>query len=116
MTDFENAIEICGITKKYDGFTLDNISFNVPKGTIMGFIGQNGAAGVILFAAIVYFLYGDISFFDMKKPFESIMKLFSKDWSLPVISALTYITIALYYISYRIALALYRKGAENYGQ
>ena len=43
MSDYENAIEIKGVTKRYDGFTLDNISFNVPKGSIMGFIGQNGA-------------------------------------------------------------------------
>lgn len=41
--DFENAIEINNLTKRYDGFTLDNVSFNVPKGSIMGFIGQNGA-------------------------------------------------------------------------
>ena len=43
MSDYENAIEIKDLTKHYDGFTLDNISFNVPKGSIMGFIGQNGA-------------------------------------------------------------------------
>ena len=43
MNDYENAIEINGVTKRYDGFTLDNISFTVPKGTICGFIGQNGA-------------------------------------------------------------------------
>lgn len=43
MNDYENAIEINGLTKKYDGFTLDNVSFKVPKGSIMGFIGQNGA-------------------------------------------------------------------------
>ena len=43
MTAYENAIEIKGVTKCYDGFTLDNISFDVPKGCIMGFIGQNGA-------------------------------------------------------------------------
>ena len=43
MDIYENAIEINGITKKYDGFTLDNVSFDVPKGSIMGFIGQNGA-------------------------------------------------------------------------
>lgn len=43
MKDYENAIEISGLTKRYDGFTLDNVSFNVPKGSIMGFIGQNGA-------------------------------------------------------------------------
>lgn len=40
---YENAIEIKNVTKKYDGFTLDNVSFSVPKGSIMGFIGQNGA-------------------------------------------------------------------------
>ena len=43
MSDYTNAIEIKSVTKKYDGFTLDNISFSVPKGSIMGFIGQNGA-------------------------------------------------------------------------
>lgn len=43
MSDYENAIEIRGLTKKYDGFTLDRVSFDVPKGSIMGFIGQNGA-------------------------------------------------------------------------
>ncbi|MBQ8966490.1 ABC transporter ATP-binding protein [Ruminococcus sp.] len=43
MSEYENAIEIKGLTKRYDGFTLDKLSFNVPKGSIMGFIGQNGA-------------------------------------------------------------------------
>ncbi len=43
MKDIQNAIEIRDLTKKYDGFTLDNISFDVPRGSIMGFIGQNGA-------------------------------------------------------------------------
>ena len=43
MAEYENAIEIKKITKKYDGFTLDDLSFNVPKGSIMGFVGQNGA-------------------------------------------------------------------------
>ncbi|MBQ8011781.1 MAG: ABC transporter ATP-binding protein [Oscillospiraceae bacterium] len=43
MNGYENAISIKGITKKYDGITLDNVSFDVPKGSIMGFIGQNGA-------------------------------------------------------------------------
>ena len=42
INTYENAIEIKNLTKKYDGFTLDNVSFDVPKGSIMGFIGQNG--------------------------------------------------------------------------
>lgn len=49
----ENAIEISGLTKKYDGFTLDNVSFVVPKGTIMGFVGQNGAGKTTTIKAIL---------------------------------------------------------------
>ena len=50
---YENAIEISGVTKRYDGFTLDNISFNVPVGSIMGFIGQNGAGKSTTIKAIL---------------------------------------------------------------
>lgn len=38
-----NVLEIKNLTKYYDGFTLDNISFALPQGSIMGFIGENGA-------------------------------------------------------------------------
>ncbi len=53
MGNYENAIEIQGLTKKYDGFTLDNISFHVPKGSIMGFIGQNGAGKTTTIRALL---------------------------------------------------------------
>ncbi|MCM1299954.1 MAG: ABC transporter ATP-binding protein [Firmicutes bacterium] len=43
MIEYKNAIEISAVTKRYEGFTLDKIGFDVPKGSIMGFIGQNGA-------------------------------------------------------------------------
>lgn len=43
MREYENAIEISHLSKKYDGFALQDISLTVPKGCIMGFIGQNGA-------------------------------------------------------------------------
>ena len=39
----ENVLEVRGLTKEYPAFLLDNVSFEVPKGCIMGFIGQNGA-------------------------------------------------------------------------
>lgn len=51
--NLENAIEISGLTKKYDGFTLDNVSFNVPVGSVMGFIGQNGAGKSTTIKAIL---------------------------------------------------------------
>ncbi len=39
----ENAIVVKNLTKKYAGFTLNNISFEVPTGSVVGFIGENGA-------------------------------------------------------------------------
>ena len=39
----EYAIEVQGLTKHYPGFTLDHVSFSVPAGSIVGFIGENGA-------------------------------------------------------------------------
>ena len=38
-----NVLEINNINKDYKKFKIDNISFNLPKGYIMGFIGANGA-------------------------------------------------------------------------
>ena len=38
-----NAIELEGITKRYDGFLLDNVSFSLPRGAILGLVGENGA-------------------------------------------------------------------------
>lgn len=38
-----NALEIKNLTKNYKGFKLDNISLTLPRGCIMGVIGENGA-------------------------------------------------------------------------
>lgn len=38
-----NVIKVKNVTKDYGDFKLDNISFEVPKGSVCGFIGQNGA-------------------------------------------------------------------------
>ncbi|MGI6366344.1 MAG: ABC transporter ATP-binding protein [Bacillota bacterium] len=37
------ALTLTNVTKRYPGFTLDNISLSLPRGCIMGFIGENGA-------------------------------------------------------------------------
>ncbi len=36
-------LQVENLTKQYPGFILDHVSFSVPKGTIMGLIGENGA-------------------------------------------------------------------------
>ncbi len=59
MCDYENAIEIRNLTKKYDGFTLDSVSFDVPKGSIMGFIGQNGAGKTTTIKALLNIIKTD---------------------------------------------------------
>ena len=38
-----SALVIHELTKKYEDFTLDHISFQVPSGSIAGLIGENGA-------------------------------------------------------------------------
>ncbi|WP_296557827.1 ABC transporter ATP-binding protein [uncultured Acetobacterium sp.] len=38
-----NAIEIKNLNKKYQDFQLKDVSFKVPRGSIVGFIGENGA-------------------------------------------------------------------------
>lgn len=38
-----NAVEVKNLTKKYNGFILDNITFTLPSGCIMGLVGENGA-------------------------------------------------------------------------
>ena len=39
----ENNILVRDLTKRFPDFTLDRVSFQVPKGRIVGFIGENGA-------------------------------------------------------------------------
>ena len=38
-----NILEIERLEKKYKNFSLDKVSFNIPEGSIMGLIGENGA-------------------------------------------------------------------------
>lgn len=59
MYEYENAIEISGLTKHYDGFTLDHISFQVPRGSIMGFVGQNGAGKTTTIKALLNIIKAD---------------------------------------------------------
>lgn len=39
----EHAIEIRHLSKEYKDFRLQNVSLNIPTGTVMGLIGANGA-------------------------------------------------------------------------
>ena len=49
----ENALELHGVCKKYDGFALRNVGFTLPRGTVMGLIGENGAGKTTTIKAVL---------------------------------------------------------------
>ena len=46
-------LRIKGVTKRYEGFTLDGVSLDVPRGSVVGLIGQNGAGKTTLMKAVL---------------------------------------------------------------
>ena len=55
----EQAIIVNELCKNYKDFSLRNVSFSVPKGTIMGFIGENGAGKTTTLKAILGLIHTD---------------------------------------------------------
>lgn len=55
----ENVLEIRNLGKKYNGFELKNVNLDVPKGMIMGLIGENGAGKTTTIKAILNILKRD---------------------------------------------------------
>ena len=49
----ENILEVRNLTKKYKDVGIENITFNAPKGSIVGFIGRNGAGKTTLIRIIL---------------------------------------------------------------
>ena len=50
------ALEINHLTKRYKDFCVKDISLKIPKGTIMGLIGENGAGKYLLHKNLYIFL------------------------------------------------------------
>jgi ABC-2 type transport system ATP-binding protein len=53
------CLHVDNLSKRYKGFELDNISFDVPKGMIMGLIGENGAGKTTTIHAILDLIQKD---------------------------------------------------------
>ena len=61
-----NALEVRGLGKTYPAFTLKDVSFDVPQGAIVGFIGRNGAGKSTTLKSILGLVHPDggaVSFF-----------------------------------------------------
>jgi ABC-2 type transport system ATP-binding protein len=52
-------LEIKELRKAYPGFLLDNVSFDVEEGRIMGFIGRNGAGKTTTIKSILNLVHAD---------------------------------------------------------
>lgn len=65
----ENILEVKNLSKKYKDFELKNISFELPRGMIMGFIGENGAGKTTTIKAIL----------DIVKNYRGEIKVFGLD-------------------------------------
>lgn len=60
------VLSVRGLTRRYPGFTLDSVSFDLRPGAITGFIGRNGAGKSTTFKCLLNLVHpdeGDISFF-----------------------------------------------------
>ena len=55
----ENILEIKNLSKKYNGFELRNVNIKLPKGMIMGFIGENGAGKTTTIKSILNIINRD---------------------------------------------------------
>lgn len=65
----ENILEVKNLCKKYDGFELKNINIELPKGMIMGLIGENGAGKSTTIKAILNIIHknsGEIKIFGLE--------------------------------------------------
>ena len=75
----ESVLEIKNVSKYYGkNKVVDNVSFSVEKGQILGFLGPNGAGKTTTIKMILGLLSIDegsikLNWFDVKKNFEKAM-------------------------------------------
>ena len=73
----ENILEVEGLSKKYDTFSLRDVSFSLPKGSIMGLVGENGAGKSTTMKGILGILHpdsGKIRFWGREAADASVME------------------------------------------
>lgn len=95
-----NILEIKNLTKKFDSFKLDNVSFQLPTGYIMGLVGKNGTGKTTTIKLILELLEKDqgviqvfgqdiIQHYDLKQDIAVVFDevFFVEDWKISDVEA-----------------------------
>jgi len=90
------------------------IPFMVRFGSQKGVNVKFAIIGIIILIVGIYLLFGDISFMFEGNFTDSLTAFLQKGGTVWAMALLPYFAAALYFLSYKISTALYRKGAENY--
>ena len=59
LADPIETLAVKGLCKRYPAFSLENVSFSVPEGAVMGFIGRNGAGKSTTLKSILGLVHPD---------------------------------------------------------
>ncbi len=93
------------------------IPFMIRFGSEHGMQIKGAVIASILMIGMIYLMFGDLSFLlNGDDPVESLIKELQSGNVIFFISLFPFFSIAAYYISCKISVKLFRKGAENYEQ
>lgn len=94
--------------------TAVEIPFIVRFGSSHGIQVKGAVMAVIVLIIAIYFLFGDISIFDEPDILAALQEKLTDAVTLGTTAIICGGAIPLFYLSYRISVKLYMKGAENY--
>jgi len=106
-----NVLEIKNLRKEYPKFVLDNVSFSIPEGYIMGFIGENGAGKTTTLKAMLNIISNN----------GGTVRIFNKDMSeheLDIKKDIAFMSGRSYYPKRKIKdiTKVYRRFYENFDE
>ena len=88
-----NKVEIKNLNKKYPNFSLENVSFSIPKGYVTGFIGKNGMGKTTTIKSIISLnrydgnvRFGSENFDNQKIGVIMADSFLAKDWNMGLVN------------------------------
>lgn len=92
------------------------IPFMLRFGATTGINVEASCFGITLMLIGIYALFGDVSFLFQDNIKDALLSFVTSGNVMWILALLPYVAGVAYYLSYRVSLKVYRKGAESYGQ